>query len=164
MFEWFKLQSSELDMSIEEVEITELTRLILRDWIPVIEEHGMDFEIEIPDDPIYANLDKDKYHRITNNLMQNVMNHSGATRVRINVGIEGDQVIISVEDNGVGIGEKDLPHVFERLYKVDRGRSQKGSGLGLAIVKQMVEKMDGQIQVQSKKDEYTKFEMKFHLF
>lgn len=49
-----------------------------------------------------------------------------------------------VADNGVGIGKEDLKHIFERLYKCDKGRSQKGSGLGLSIVHQLVEKMGGQ--------------------
>ena len=46
-----------------------------------------------------------------------------------------------VADNGVGIGKEDLKHIFERLYKCDKGRSQQGSGLGLSIVHQLVEKM-----------------------
>lgn len=164
LFEWFKLQSNEIDIVIGKIEITELTRLILKDWIPVIEEHEMEFEIEIPDTPIYINIDKAIFNRIMNNLMQNVMNHSKATKVKINIETKEDRAIICVEDNGIGIDEKDLTHIFERLYKVDRGRSQKGSGLGLAIVKEMVEKMDGKIKVESLKDKCTQFTMTFPIY
>ena len=52
-------------------------------------------------------------------------------------------------DNGVGIEKEDLKHIFERLYKCDKGRSEKGSGLGLSIVHQLVEKMGGSITVES---------------
>ena len=52
-------------------------------------------------------------------------------------------------DNGVGIEKDDLKHIFERLYKCDKGRSEKGSGLGLSIVHQLVEKMGGNITVES---------------
>ena len=124
----------------------------------------MEFEIEIPDTPIYINIDKAIFNRIMNNLMQNVMNHSKATKVKINIETKEDRAIICVEDNGIGIDEKDLTHIFERLYKVDRGRSQKGSGLGLAIVKEMVEKMDGKIKVESLKDKCTQFTMTFPIY
>ena len=52
-------------------------------------------------------------------------------------------------DNGVGIEKEDLKHIFERLYKCDKGRSEKGRGLGLSIVHQLVEKMGGNITVES---------------
>ena len=52
-------------------------------------------------------------------------------------------------DNGVGIEKEDLKHIFERLYKCDKGRAEKGSGLGLSIVHQLVEKMGGSIAVES---------------
>ena len=51
-------------------------------------------------------------------------------------------------DNGVGIEKDDLKHIFERLYKCDKGRSEKGSGLGLSIVHQLVEKMGGSITLK----------------
>lgn len=121
----------------------------------------MDFEVSMPDSPVFIDIDQDKYTRIINNLMQNVMNHSQATEIKIKINIKETQVFISIEDNGVGIDEDDLPYIFDRHYKCDRGRSKKGSGLGLAIVKQMVEKMNGKIEVKSEKEEYTKFIMKF---
>jgi DNA topoisomerase VI subunit B len=60
-------------------------------------------------------------------------------------------------DNGVGIEKDDLKHIFERLYKCDKGRSEKGSGLGLSIVHQLVEKMGGSITVESFPGEGTEF-------
>ena len=56
---------------------------------------------------------------------------------------------ILLSDNGVGIDKEDLKHIFERLYKCDKGRSEKGSGLGLSIVHQLVAKLNGTITVES---------------
>ena len=56
---------------------------------------------------------------------------------------------LRVSDNGIGIDKQDLPHIFERLYKCDRGRSEKGSGLGLAITHQLVGKLGGTITAAS---------------
>ena len=66
-------------------------------------------------------------------------------------------------DNGVGIEKEDLKHIFERLYKCDKGRSEKGSGLGLSIVHQLVEKMDGSITVKSVPGKGTEFMLLFPL-
>ena len=68
-----------------------------------------------------------------------------------------------MRDNGVGIDKGDLKYIFERLYKCDRGRSQKGSGLGLAIVRQLVEKMEGRVFVESEVGEGTVFSVAFPL-
>ena len=65
--------------------------------------------------------------------------------------------------NRVGIEKEDLKHIFERLYKCDKGRSEKGSGLGLSIVHQLVEKMGGSITVESLPGKGTEFMLLFPL-
>lgn len=162
LFEWFKLQSSEIDLLIENVEINELTRRILRDWIPILEENNINFEIDMPERPIFIKVDRDKYERIINNLLQNVISHSKASKLYISISNNDRRVFISIKDNGIGISETNLPYIFDRLYKCDEGRSRKGSGLGLAIVKQMVEVMQGEISVESKEGEFTNFIIQFN--
>lgn len=157
LFEWFKLNSNEETISIQEVELAELTRSLLKDWIPTFENHRIDFDIEIPEKRVQVNLDTDAYARIMNNLIQNVISHSGATHIKIKISLLGVNVMISVTDNGKGISKQDLPHIFERLYKCDTARSEKGSGLGLSIVQQLVEKMGGVISVQSEPYQQTNF-------
>ena len=74
------------------------------------------------------------------------------------------EVSISVSDNGVGMeSEKIVKHIFERLYKCDRARSEKGSGLGLSIARQLTEKMGGRITVQSQPGKGTRFTLTFPL-
>ncbi len=157
LFDWFKLNSSEFALSIERVELAELTRNVLKDWIPIFEENHLDYEINIPERPLFAKVDLDGYARIINNLVQNVITHSRATQIKIEMTQEGNKIEIRITDNGIGIEKADLPHIFERLYKCDKGRSDKGSGLGLSIVRQMVEKMDGKITTQSEPNRYTAF-------
>jgi signal transduction histidine kinase len=163
LFEWFKLNSNEETFTIREVELTELTRNLLKDWIPIFESNRLDFDIDIPEKRIRTNLDTDAYTRIMNNLIQNVISHSRATHVEIKISLLAANVIIAVADNGKGISKQDLPHVFERLYKCDTARSEKGSGLGLSIVQQLVEKMGGSISVQSEPYQRTNFIVQFSL-
>lgn len=163
LFEWFKLNSNEHPLSIQTCEMAELTRNLLKDWIPVFEEKQLDYEINIPECPIIVKVDLDGYSRIVNNLVQNVITHSNASWVQISVSNKLNQVELCVVDNGIGIPREDLEHIFERLYKCDKGRSQKGSGLGLNIVQQLVEKMNGEISVNSKPNKYTSFVVSFPL-
>jgi signal transduction histidine kinase len=66
-------------------------------------------------------------------------------------------VKFSVTDDGPGIAETHLPHIFERFYKVDSSRSSRGTGLGLAIAKHIVQAHSGEISVESKAGQGTKF-------
>ena len=163
LFDWFKLNSDDLILSMETVDISELTRNILKDWIPVFEEKLIEYDIEIPEKCIQVQVDADGYIRSINNLVQNVISHGQASLIRINVWEEEKRVKISVWDNGTGIAMEDLPFLFDRLYKCDKARSEKGSGLGLSIVKQLVEKMKGNITADSLQGEYTVFVIQFSM-
>ena len=163
LFDWFKLNSNEFIMAINTVEAVELTRNILIDWIPIFEDKEIDYCIDIPEQPFRVNLDPDAYMRILNNLIQNVIAHSHADKIEISLSKQNGDIKILVSDNGVGIGKEDLKHIFERLYKCDKGRSEKGSGLGLAIAHQLVEKMNGTITAESVQGKGTAFTLIFPL-
>lgn len=91
---------------------------------------------------------EDDVHQILYNLMDNGIKYSGADGfVHTAASVDGDWVVLTVEDNGIGIPADDLPHIFERFYRVDKMRSRAigGTGLGLSIVKDTVESRGGQI-------------------
>ena len=163
LFDWFKLNSDEFALKMEPVEAAELTRNILIDWIPIFEDKQIDYQVEIPEQPLYARLDPDAYMRVLNNLIQNVIAHSQADKTRISLSRQGKSLKIVVADNGIGMDKHDLEHIFERLYKCDKGRSEKGSGLGLSIARQLVEKMNGTIYADSAPEQGTTFTIYFPL-
>ena len=150
-------------MEINTVEAAELTRNILIDWIPIFEDKQIDYNIDIPEQPFRVKLDTDGYMRILNNLIQNVIAHSHADKIEIALSKQGGNMQILLADNGIGIEKEDLKHIFERLYKCDKGRSEKGSGLGLSIVHQLVEKMNGTITAESVRGKRTEFILLFPL-
>lgn len=161
LFDWFKLNSNEFTMNIAAAEATELTRNILIDWIPIFEDNQIGYIIDIPDRPIKVNLDFNGYTRILNNLIQNVIAHSGADKIKIAMSYENDNMQLVLSDNGKGIDKEDLKYIFERLYKCDKGRSEKGSGLGLSIARQLTEKMNGSIKAESSIGAGTSFTILF---
>lgn len=163
LFDWFKLNSGEFAVTPARVEAAELTRDILIDWIPLFEEHGIRYRIEIPDEPFYARLDTEGYRRVLNNLIQNVLTHSQADTIEISLARRTQSLEVVVRDNGVGMDPQDLTHIFERLYKCDKARAPKGSGLGLSIVQQLTRRMGGQISVESAPGQGTAFTLLFAL-
>lgn len=163
LFDWFKLNSDEFALEIRPIEAAELTRNILIDWIPVFENKQVNYNIDIPEQPFRVRLDPEGYMRIINNLIQNVIAHSHADRIEIALSRQEKSMKLLLADNGVGIEKEDLKHIFERLYKCDKGRSEKGSGLGLSIVHQLVEKLGGSITVESLPGKGTEFALLFPL-
>lgn len=161
LFEWFRLNSDEETLELMQVDIDEVTREILKDWIPVLEDNGIEYEVDIPDAITTVEIDTSCYARIINNIMQNILAHSKASRVAISAQRVRTDFRLTISDNGIGIPKEDINHIFERLYKCDLSRHDKGSGLGLNIVKMLVEKMDGQVDAFSKEKEGASFMITF---
>lgn len=98
------------------------------------------------------------------NLVTNAIHYSpDETKISLSLAKEQSQLIIKVEDLGIGIPKKDVKHIFERFYRVDRARDRHtgGTGLGLAIAKSIVEAHDGLIKVKSKEEKGTTFIISF---
>ena len=104
--------------------------------------------------------DSDSIKQVFINLVENSIKYTPENgRINITTMDSGKDVDITIEDNGIGIPEKDLPRIFERFYRVDKNRSRdRGStGLGLSIVKHILEVHDSKIKVESEVDKGTKF-------
>ena len=163
VFDWFKLNSNEFYLDLKDTEITELSRNIIKSWIVIFEEKDIDFDIEIEEKEIICNLDQNAYARVINNIIQNAVEHSKTKKIQISIKEEFRKIFITIKDFGVGIEPDDLEHIFDRLYKCDKARNKVGSGLGLYITKELVEKMNGCIDVKSEVGEGTEFEIMFEI-
>lgn len=149
LFEWVKLDAGEQIFHFEVCDLNELSRDIMADWVPLLENHDLSYEIEIPETEYMTRVDSTAYTRILNNLLQNILTHSDASKVFLTVTETEQQAKIVVADNGNGIAASDLPHIFERMYQCDHSRSAKGNGLGLSIAKELVSIHKGTITAAS---------------
>ncbi len=103
----------------------------------------------------YVMLDPNRFSRVLNNIISNAVKYSSKARktvIKISLEIYDKSVIIAISDNGIGINEKSLKHIFEIFYRADQARTRvrDGSGLGLAVCKEIVELHRGHIWATSK--------------
>ena len=149
LFEWVKLDAREQIFHFEIVDLNEMTRNIIADWVSTFENNNLKYEIEIPETEYFIRIDPNAYTRILNNLLQNIMVHSKATQILLSIIESNQQAIITLTDNGQGILPEKISHIFERMYQCDYSRSSKGNGLGLSIAKELVNAHKGTINVAS---------------
>jgi two-component system phosphate regulon sensor histidine kinase PhoR len=96
--------------------------------------------------------DDARLEQVLFNLLDNAVAYSNPPRkISLSARAEGEMISVRVTDNGVGIPPTDLAHIFERFYRVDRGRSRSsgGTGLGLSIVKHIVQLHGGTVEAES---------------
>ncbi|QQY79739.1 PAS/PAC sensor signal transduction histidine kinase [Keratinibaculum paraultunense] len=115
-------------------------------------EKGHTLHIDIEDDIPDIVIDKDGIEQVILNIISNAIKYTPNNgNIDVSAKYKDNKVIISVKDNGIGIPEEDKDRIFERFYRVDKGRSRElgGTGLGLSIAKQIVEAHDGDIIFKS---------------
>ena len=112
------------------------------------------------DKPLMVLADKFRIRQVLANLITNSIKYGIENgKTELSFSLYNDEVIVEVKDNGIGITPEHLPRLFERFYRVDKGRSreQGGTGLGLAIVKHIIEAHQKTISVKSSPEEGTTF-------
>lgn len=134
------------------VDMRQAIESTLRMLRPLAENSGLTLTVELGDDCFVFGTD-DAIHTIIYNIVENAIKYNkpdGSVAVRLKA--EDEAVVFTVDDRGVGIPDEDLPHIFDRFYRVDKARSREagGSGLGLAIVNDTVRELDGKISVSNR--------------
>lgn len=157
LFEWVKLDAGEQIFHFEEIDLNEISREIVADWIPTLEAHRFQYEIAIPEEEYIIHIDSNAYTRILNNLFQNAIAHSAGNHVIFTIIEDSNEVVIMIRDNGKGISPEHISHIFERMYQVDSSRTGTGNGLGLAITKELIRIHNGTIRTSSKSGNGTTF-------
>ena len=149
-------QAGQLPLNKNEVDMGSLVSRVVDDFRPLAQDRGVSLDTQVTGNGLGATVDSQRMEQVLSNLLSNAVWHTGEdTDVSVEVGRVNGSVQVAVADHGPGIGPEDLPHVFERFYRVDRSRSRPegGSGLGLAIAKEVVEAHGGSIWAESKRGE-----------
>jgi two-component system phosphate regulon sensor histidine kinase PhoR len=124
------------------------------------EARGQSLTMREDDDGVEVWADEEAFDQILDNLVDNAVKYTPeGGRIHVAWRLDGEQVCLEVSDNGIGIPEADLVHIFERFYRVDKARSREmgGTGLGLSIVKHLVQAMHGTVRATSRVGQGTTF-------
>jgi len=153
------------ELEVQKIELNEFLSGIIAEW-----QKSKDQQIEIIYNstalPIYTSINKQKMHRVMDNLISNAIKFSGGVnRIEISLKEVDNAVYIGVKDFGIGIPENLLPYIFDRFSKASRNgtRGEQSVGLGLSIVNQIVKKHSGEIKVNSAVQKGTTFTIKLPL-
>lgn len=154
-----KIETEKVELKLEVLNIKNITDKVISLLKTKADEKEIIIETNIPED-LQIKVDKNKLEQVFFNLLDNAIKFSvDKGRIIISAEILVDKIKIDVSDTGIGIPGKDLPRIFERFYRVDKGRSRElgGTGLGLSIVKHIVELHGGAVSVESKLNKGSKF-------
>lgn len=150
----------EMLAQVERLNLSELTEMAVEEQKLLAEEKGLcrTFELQIAPE-VYARADESYYIRLLVNLLENAVYYGKENgMVKVTLSKNGKMIEGIVEDNGIGISEEDLVHIWERFYRADPARSTDShSGLGLSMVKWIVEAHGGTIRAESRLGEGTRF-------
>ena len=142
------------------LDATEFARDIWEGLKPKAENKGLEY-VFMPDHNVtgektimpvfFIHADRDHLHEVLNNLFENAIKYTPSGTVAVNVTGDNDSVQISVKDSGIGIPAEDLPHLFQKFYRVDNSETREinGTGLGLFLSRKLTESIGGKLTVES---------------
>jgi signal transduction histidine kinase len=163
LFELSKLDTKQGNPITEPFSIAELVQDIVLKFQPLAEKKSISLLTKIPQDLPLVIGDIGMIDRVISNLIDNAIRYiKPKCKITILLTNIDDSVEVSVDDNGSGIPKNDVPHIFDRFYRVEKSRSKNsgGSGLGLAIVKKIIEAHGSKIYVYSDTSNGTRFSFK----
>lgn len=155
--------SQSVELNMEAFDLAEMLREVVETFRVEAENKGQKLTFNTINSIPMIYADKFRLERAVKNIISNSMKYTPVSgTIKVFAGFVGNEAYVKIEDNGVGVPEEDLDHIFERFYRVDKARSreQGGTGLGLAIAKEIIESHGGSIGMESKVNKFTRVTIK----
>lgn len=158
-----KIEAGEFSLNCRPFDLTAEVHKQAELLEPMAERKGLEFVVDTPDECTEVALDSNCVDRVLDNLVTNAIKFTDEGRVVVRLRPTPSSITLQVCDEGVGIDEDFLPNLFDAFKQESEGlqREHDGTGLGLSITKELVELMDGEIEVESEKGEGTIFTVRF---
>lgn len=160
LFELSKLDSPEFVLKLCKMDLCEFIRQTCAELIPALEQAGLEYDFNLPQEPIYTMIDTVQISRVFYNLAENAIRyHSKGTIVLVSLYEEMNYIYIQFEDNGIGIPAEVAKDVLKPFVRMDESRNSGtgGSGLGLSIAYKIIEAHGGSLELKTDTDQGCKF-------
>ena len=147
-----QLESSQAKLELSVVRMDELLNNLIRDWKEKLAAKNLKVIVDLPSEALTLRADGTRMEEVLHNLLDNATKFSRENgEIHLRATRRGSDMVLSVADDGLGIGKEHLPRIFERFYRADKARSRElgGTGLGLAIVKHIVQLHGGRVEAES---------------
>lgn len=160
-----KSEDGHLENKVETIELPKFLQELFEDERGAAEAKGLKPILDVlgGDQKItpllYVTADPARLREVVINLFENAIKYTEQGMITLGASLRDQQVVIRVSDTGIGIAEEDIPHLFQKFYRVDNSETRQigGTGLGLFIAKELVENMNGRLWVESKLGEGSTF-------
>jgi two-component system phosphate regulon sensor histidine kinase PhoR len=151
LLELSRIESGKFPLNLISITPNEIIKSAVDRLSLQAERNGLSLQLSLPDGTLpEITADPARLEQVIVNLIHNAIKFTpGGGEIQVSAWQDGDSVVVSIKDTGIGISDFDLPRIFERFFKADRARAGGGTGLGLAIAKHMVEAHFGKIWVES---------------
>ncbi len=147
-----QLESSQATLELSDVRVDELFNNLIRDWKEKLAAKKLKVIVDLTPEALTVYADGTRLEEALHNLLDNAVKFSRENgQIHLRATRRGSDMVLSVTDNGLGIGKEHLPRIFERFYRADKARSRElgGTGLGLAIVKHITQLHGGRVEAES---------------
>jgi len=152
LIEISRIESGEMRFSFRYIPLRQLLAPVVEEMLPKAQAKNISLILGDVPETLEVLADRERIHQVMENLIDNAVKYtSSGGSITVGGKLEGDVARVTVRDTGIGIAAEHLPRIFERFYRVDKGRSRElgGTGLGLSIVKHIVESHGGKVDVTS---------------
>jgi PAS domain S-box-containing protein len=162
LLEFSRIEAGRVQASYRPVNLSALTADLASGFRSIIEKAGLVFQVDCDPDipPVY--VDQEMWEKIVLNLLSNAFKYTLAGSITLKLAQRNDEVVLTVQDTGVGIPDAELPHMFERFHRVPgtAGRTHEGTGIGLSLINELVKMHKGEITVDSEEQVGSTFTVK----
>ena len=159
LLDFSRIEAGRIEASYEPVDLARVTADLASVFRAAIERAGMRLTVDCPALPEPVYVDREMWEKIVFNLLSNAFKFTFTGEIEVSLRATGNEVELSVRDTGTGIAPEEIPHLFERFYRIKgaHGRSYEGSGIGLALVEELVKLHGGSVRVESEIDRGSRF-------
>lgn len=154
-----KIEEGKVQISNTAVSLTDLSNLVI-DEVKGLLKEGQYFDLQLPTSDLVIQTDQRILKNILFNITSNAIKYSPAHKsILFSVGQNGNEVIFTIKDQGIGIPMEEQKYLFERFFRASNVETIQGTGLGLSIVKRYIEMLNGAITFSSSADDGTTFQV-----